>query len=83
MSTNDILRQIARGMDRPERLVYVPEAILSTLLSLAGKRALAQRLIESLHVDIGPTQEILDWAPPVDVETAFRETVKHIRDSRS
>jgi len=72
VSTTQLLRGVARAMDRPLRLIAVPTAFLTCGAMLLGKRTLAQRLLGSLQVDISRTCELLDWKPPFTVDEGFR-----------
>ena len=43
---------------------------------MLGKRAVAQRLLGSLQVDISNAREILGWQPPVSVEEGLARAVR-------
>ncbi|MNY75024.1 hypothetical protein D3C86_2141960 [compost metagenome] len=59
-------------------------SILLTLAATAiGKRAVAQRVCESLQVDISKNRELLGWVPPIDVDTAMRRTAGHFLDTHA
>ena len=79
LSTTDLLKTLARALGKPSLLIPIPSAWLQTLATLAGKPALAQRLCNSLQVDIRPTQHRLGWSPPVSVEEAMVATVRERR----
>ncbi|MBF8669040.1 SDR family oxidoreductase [Pseudomonas putida] len=68
LSTTALLRQVAIAKGRSARLIPVPARLLELLLILLGKRAMAQRLLGSLQVDITRTCELLDWKPPYTVK---------------
>ena len=74
-STTQILRELRKACGMSPMLVPVPQGLLRKLLALTGKAGLAQRLLGSLRVDIGPTTRSLDWIPPVDALRALRESV--------
>jgi nucleoside-diphosphate-sugar epimerase len=63
-------------MGRPARLIPVPAALLSLGATLLGKRAVAQRLLGSLQVDISKARDLLGWEPPVSVEEGLRRCVR-------
>lgn len=75
LSTTEMLRLLANAMGKSARLLAVPPRALLFLAGLVGKKAVAQRLLGSLAVDVQPSQEALEWAPPFSVEQGFRETV--------
>lgn len=68
LSTSELLRGVAKAMGRPSRLLSVPAGMLQLAATLVGKKAVAQRLLGSLQVDISKTCEVLDWQPPLTVE---------------
>lgn len=68
LSTSELLRGVAKAMGRPARLLPVPAGMLQLAATLVGKKAVAQRLLGSLQVDINKTCEVLDWQPPLTVE---------------
>lgn len=72
ISTTDLLRRVGCAMGKPTRLVPVPAGLLQFGATLLGKKAMAQRLLGSLQVDIGKTCEMLDWKPPYTVDEGLR-----------
>jgi len=75
LSTADLVRRLARAMDRPARLIPVPPSLLLGAASMIGRRAVAHRLLESLCVDITKAQQLLEWTPPVSVDEGLRLAV--------
>jgi nucleoside-diphosphate-sugar epimerase len=76
LSTPQLIRLMAEGMNRPARLLPVPVALLQAGGSLLGKRGEIDRLVGSLQVDSGHTQAQLGWTPPVSVEDGVREMAR-------
>lgn len=72
LSTTQLLRGVAKAMGRPSRLIPAPVSLLQLGASLLGKKALAQRLLGTLQVDITKTRELLDWTPPVSVDEGLK-----------
>lgn len=72
LSTSELLRGVGRAMGKPARLIPVPAGMLQLGATLLGKKAMAQRLLGSLQVDISKTCELLDWKPPYTVEEGLR-----------
>lgn len=72
LSTTELLRGVGKAMGRPARLIPVPAGLLHFGATLLGKKAMAQRLLGSLQVDISKTCELLDWKPPYTVEEGLR-----------
>ncbi len=76
LSTTRLLRLLAAALGRPGRLLPVPASLLAGAASIAGKTAVAQRLLGSLQVDMAPTQTALRWRPPVTVDDAMAATAR-------
>lgn len=72
LSTTELLRGVGRAMRKPARLIPVPAGMLQLGATLLGKKAMAQRLLGSLQVDISKTCELLDWTPPYTVEEGLK-----------
>ena len=72
LSTAGLLRRVAIAMGKPSRLIPVPARLLQLGATLLGKKAVGQRLLWSLQVDISKTREMLDWEPPVSVDEGLR-----------
>lgn len=82
LSTTDLLRRLAAALGVPARLVPVPEAMLEAAATLLGRRAVAQRLLGSLQVDIGKARRVLGWSPPVPVDEGLRRTAARFLEQR-
>jgi len=76
LSTAELLRKLARAMDRPARLIPVPQGVLEAALKALGKGELAKRLCGSLQVDISKARDLLGWEPKVSVDEGLRCTVE-------
>lgn len=72
LSTTELLRIVAKAIERPSRLIPVPAPVLQFGATLLGRKAMAQRLLGSLQVDILKTRELLDWTPPVSVDEGLK-----------
>ena len=83
LSTTDLLRTVARALGKPSLLIPIPSAWLETFATLVGKPALAQRLCSSLQVDIRPTQNRLNWTPPVSIADAMATTAQDFQRRKS
>lgn len=76
LSTTELLRGVAKAMGRPARLLPVPASLLKLGATVLDKRAVAQRLLGSLQVDISKARDLLGWEPPVSVEEGLRRCVR-------
>jgi len=71
-STTELLCGVGEAMGKPARLIPVPAGMLQFGATLLGKKAMAQRLLGSLQVDISKTCELLDWKPPYTAREGLR-----------
>ena len=74
LSTTDLLRRLGKALHKSSCLLPVPSSVLEVGAQLVGKRAVAQRLLGNLQVDISRTREVLDWSPPVSVDEELKKT---------
>jgi nucleoside-diphosphate-sugar epimerase len=72
LSTTELLQGVAEAMGKPSRLIPVPAGLLQFGATLLGKKAMAQRLLGSLQVDISKTESLLGWQPPLSVEEGLK-----------
>jgi len=72
LSTTELLKGVAKAAEVSSRLIPLPASVLMFVASLLGKRAVAQRLLGSLQIDISKTRNLLDWTPPLSVEKGLR-----------
>jgi len=79
LSTTELLRGVGKAMGKPARLIPVPAGLLQFGATILGKRAMAQRLLGSLQVDISKTCELLDWKPPYTVEEGLRRCFEPVK----
>ncbi len=73
VSTAQLLRRLGQAIGRPARLFPIPPQVLDLGARALGKRAVAQRLLGSLQVDISKTRELLGWRPPLSVDQGLAE----------
>lgn len=79
LSTTTLLERVAAALGKPPLLLPVPAPLLALAARMLGKPGVAQRLCGSLEVDIGKNRLLLDWTPPVNVDTALHKTVAAYR----
>ncbi|WP_080940960.1 UDP-glucose 4-epimerase family protein [Stutzerimonas stutzeri] len=72
LSSPELVRSLAMAMGKRTRLISLPTGVLKFGATLLGKRALADRLLGSLQVDITKTRELLEWQPRHSVEEGLR-----------
>ena len=76
LSTTLLLRRLGAALNKPARLVPVPEQLLMLAATVVGKGGVARRLCGSLCVDISKTRQLLGWSPPVGVDEGLRKTAE-------
>jgi nucleoside-diphosphate-sugar epimerase len=79
LSTPELIRLLAAGLDRPARLFRLPPAGFAPLRSLPRLGPLIARLTMSLQVDDSDTRLALDWRPAIPPEIALVETARAFR----
>lgn len=80
-STPDLVRALARAMDRSPRLLPVPHALLALLARITGQRERLVPLLGSMVIDTGKFTRATGWTPPFSAEEGFRRTVERRRDA--
>ncbi|MGE6527564.1 UDP-glucose 4-epimerase family protein [Pseudomonas sp. NPDC077382] len=76
LSTTELLRRMGQALDKPARLLPVPAFLLQAGATVFGRRDMAQRLCDSLQVDISKTKQLLGWEPPMTVHEGLRRTAE-------
>ncbi len=77
VSSADLIRRLARAMNRPARLLPVPVSLLYLGGALSGYSAEVTRLLGSLTVDSALFQRELGWRPPFSLEEGLSQTTAH------
>jgi len=77
VSVPELVRSLAAAMGKRSRLIHVPPSMLMMLARLVGKIGTAERLLNSLQVDIEQTKNVLNWTPPYTFESGIEKTVKY------
>jgi nucleoside-diphosphate-sugar epimerase len=76
LSTPELVRRIAKSMQRPARVFRFPVPLLKSLGRLAGKAGEIGRLCDSLLVDMSATRRELNWTPPMSVDQSLQSTAR-------
>lgn len=74
LSTTELLIGCANALDVKLRLIPVPQKWITIFAALIGKKDVAQRLGDSLQVDITKARTLLDWTPPITVKEGLKAT---------
>lgn len=83
LSTTELLKRVSNALGKKPRLLAINQQLLELVLTLIGKKALAQRLCGSLQVDISKAKTLLNWTPPVSVDEGLRKTARYFLESKS
>ena len=73
VTTTELLQKMANALGRSSRLVSIPQGVLTKVLALVGKEAIALRLCASLQVDISKTKQLLGWKPVTTVSSELHK----------
>jgi nucleoside-diphosphate-sugar epimerase len=76
VSSPELIRRLAAAMERPPRLLPVPESVLRIVGVALGKRMEMARLLGSLTIDAGHVRRVLDWQPPFSLDKGLHATVE-------
>lgn len=83
LSVAELARRIGSAMGTPARLFPLPQWLLRGTAAALGKRAAAQRLLDSLQVDIEKPGTV-ELAPPIGVDQALLDTARDfLRSSKA
>lgn len=74
LSTTELLQRLGKALGKPVKLFPMPIWALKAGAALLGKSSMAQRLCNSLQVDISKACDLLGWQPPVSVDDALKKT---------
>lgn len=83
MSTTELVQRLGYALNRPARLIPVPETVITRIAKLLGKEDLARRLCGSLQVDISKTRQLLGWTPVISVDEALQQTARYFISIKS
>ncbi len=80
ISTAELIRRIASGLERPARLWPCPLFLLVMVARLLGKSDAMDRLVGSLEVDDSRLRQDLGWSPPVSMREGVRAMCRGHKD---
>jgi nucleoside-diphosphate-sugar epimerase len=76
VSIAELINSLASTMGKRSMLFPIPPQILMFAAKLIGKTPVAERLLNSLQVDIASTKRILNWTPPFSFDIGIEKTVQ-------
>mgnify|MGYP006322855453 FL=1 len=83
LSTTQLLRRIAAALHVRSRLLPVSPRFLKVGAFILRRPEMAQRLCESLQVDIQKTCMVLGWTPPESIDQALCATANHFLQQKN
>lgn len=79
LSTTELLKRLGLAIGTSTRLIPIPSWLLRLGATFIRRPDIAQRLCNSLQVDMSKTQERLNWSPIIDVDEGFRRATEVLR----
>lgn len=79
VSTADIIRYLALGMGKPNRLFAFPKSLIAMGCRVLGQARVYSQLFESLAINGDKAKRLLDWQPPVSTEAGLIEAGRAYR----
>lgn len=76
LSTPDLIRILARHLNRPARLVPAPVAAIRSAAGLIGRESSLRALWASLDVDSSKAERLLGWTRRQSLDAALAEAVQ-------
>lgn len=81
LSTTELLREAAKALEVPSRLLPFPAGLINFAANLIGKKNIADRLCQSLRVDSSKARQRMQWTPPYSVQQGLRESAASLVSS--
>lgn len=79
LSTPELIRRIARALNRSPRLFAVPQSLLTRFAQTVGQGDAVARLLGNLQVDISHVKESLGWRPVIRVDQGIADAVRTLQ----
>lgn len=76
ISTTELLEAVGKAMEKPSRLLPVSIRLLRIGAAMLGKKAVMQRLLGSMQVDISKAHQALGWTPPVSLGEGLKRAMQ-------
>ncbi|MBR7799034.1 UDP-glucose 4-epimerase family protein [Undibacterium fentianense] len=83
LSTTELLREAAKALEVPSRLLPLPVGLIQFVAKTIGKKNIADRLCESLCVDSSKACTLLHWSPPYSVQQGLRESASGLAQTNN
>ena len=81
ISTPELIRNLAKSMDKPVRLLPISPVLLTILAQIFGKTATVDRLLNSLTIDSSKIRQTLDWYPLFSLQQGLDHTARWFQNT--
>jgi len=75
ISTSYLIESMAKLMNKPSRLFYLPKKFMHLGGFLINKENMIRSLVDSLQVDISYTKKTLSWEPKYTLQESLKNTI--------
>lgn len=82
LSTAELVKNLAKSLNKPIRLVKISPVLLTILAQIFGKTATVDRLFGSLTIDSSKIRQTLDWQPPFTLVQGLNQTARWFQDTQ-
>jgi len=82
VATPELIRRLARALDRPCRLLPFPTNLIRLAGKMSGKSRAVEQLLGSLQVDSSKIRNVLGWAPVFTLEQGLEKTATWFKNSK-
>ncbi|MEW6531048.1 MAG: SDR family oxidoreductase [Thermodesulfobacteriota bacterium] len=79
LSTPELVRRIATALKRRCVLLPIPASFLEIVGRMLGRGETIRRLVESMQVDTGKAERLLEWTPSYSVDEELARTADWFR----
>ncbi len=76
LSTQDLIRRVAKLLGRPARIWPFPVGAMRCVAKYLGKEAMLDRLCNCLRVDSSKARRVLGWQPRISLDQGLAETAE-------
>lgn len=77
LSTRELFEKVAHAANKSAYLFPFPSNLLRYVMTILGKKELAERLFESFQLDSSYAMKTLEWVPPLSVGEGLRRSLIH------
>lgn len=83
VSTTQLLRKVAKSLNKRAWLIPIPVGLMIFAAKLIGKGDIANRLFGSLQVDSSKARDLLGWQPVITMDEQLQKIVKVSIDEKN